>query len=73
MTMLSQAILYLQKDSQFAKVYDEGAVSKPQYWEYFYEDSMDLLAKIPRVAALIYRHKYKVMQRSNPGWATNTS
>jgi citrate synthase len=35
-------------------------VAKPQYWEYFYEDSMDLLAKLPRVAALIYRHKYRV-------------
>lgn len=58
MTMLSQAVLYLQKNSTFAKEYYAGKASKSHYWEYFYEDSVDLIAKLPRVAALVYRHKY---------------
>lgn len=59
MTMLSQCLLYFQKDSIFSKLYYQGRVSKSAYWEYFYEDSLNLLAKIPSIAALIYRHKYK--------------
>ena len=58
MTMLSMALLHLQKDSAFFKAY-QGGVHKSKYWEYYYEDSMDLLAKLPHVCAFIYRHKYK--------------
>ncbi|KAL4440852.1 hypothetical protein ABPG74_013833 [Tetrahymena malaccensis] len=75
MTMLSMALLYLQKDSKFAKLYDEGKISKKDYWEPFYEDSMDLIAKIPRVAAIIYRHKYRdsklIDSDSKLDWAGN--
>ena len=60
MTMLSQGLLYLQTNSQFAKLYGEGKLQKKEYWEYMYEDSMDLLAKIPKIAAIAYRHKYGV-------------
>jgi citrate synthase len=58
MTMLSMALLYLQKDSVFHKLYAEGKLSKNVYWEYYYDDAMIMLAKLPRIAALIYRHKY---------------
>lgn len=58
MTMLSMGLLYLQKDSHFFKAYHQG-VPKAKYWEYYFEDSMDLLAKLPRLCAVIYRHKYK--------------
>ena len=34
-------------------------VHKSKYWEYVYEDSMDLIAKLPVVAAAIYRNIYK--------------
>lgn len=57
MTMLSLAILNLQKNSAFFKAYQSG-VNKAKYWEYYYEDSMDLLAKLPHICATIYRHKY---------------
>lgn len=30
-----------------------------QYWEYAYEDILDVIAKMPEVAALIYRCKFK--------------
>lgn len=58
MTMLSMSIMFLQNDSVFAKKYSEGTLSKSQYWPYFFEDAMNLIAKITRVAAFIYRHKY---------------
>ncbi|KAL9692687.1 hypothetical protein quinque_015914 [Culex quinquefasciatus] len=44
--------------AQFAKAYAEG-VHKSKYWEYVYEDSMDLIAKLPVVAATIYRNTYR--------------
>ena len=34
-----------------------------QYWDYTFEDSMDLLAKLPTVAALIYRNTFKDGER----------
>lgn len=34
-------------------------VHKSKYWEYTYEDSMDLIAKLPVVAATIYRNTYR--------------
>lgn len=77
MTMLSMALLYLQKDSKFAKLYDEGKISKKDYWEPFYEDAMDLIAKIPVISAIIYRHKYHdsklIASDSKLDWAGNYS
>jgi len=58
MTQFAQAILALQKDSVFAKKYREG-ISKMEYWDPMYEDVMNLLAKLPRIAAYIYRRSYK--------------
>merc|ERR1719437_377472 len=51
-------MLALQKDSRFAKQYDEG-MKKGQYWEYALEDALDLIGKIPVVAARIYHRCYK--------------
>lgn len=52
-----------------------GKASKAHYWEYFYEDSVDLIAKLPRLAALVYRHKYhngKFIETNNSlDWAGN--
>ncbi|MBD3413273.1 MAG: citrate (Si)-synthase, eukaryotic [Candidatus Aminicenantes bacterium] len=58
MTQFAQAILALQKDSVFAKKYREG-ISKMEYWDPMFEDVMNLLAKLPRIAAYIYRRSYK--------------
>jgi citrate synthase len=44
----------LQPDSKFAAAYEAG-VHKSKYWDSVYEDSMNLIAKLPAVAALIYR------------------
>lgn len=58
MSQLSSAITVLNTESKFAKAYSSG-VHKSKYWEYAYEDAMDLIAKLPVVAATIYRNTYK--------------
>ncbi|MCL4478117.1 MAG: citrate (Si)-synthase, eukaryotic [Deltaproteobacteria bacterium] len=58
MTQFAVGILALQKDSIFAKKYNDG-MKKTDYWEPMLEDSMNLLAKLPGIAAYIYRHTYK--------------
>ncbi len=59
MTMFSAAILAMQRESVFAKAYKEGTANKMNYWEFMYEDVMNLLAKLPEIGAYIYRMKYK--------------
>ncbi|MBI5945898.1 MAG: citrate (Si)-synthase [Chloroflexi bacterium] len=56
MTLFSQAVLALQNGSVFASKYH--SMKKDQYWEAALEDSLDLTAKLPIVAAFIYRMKY---------------
>jgi len=74
MTQFNIAINALQPQSQFAKAYQDGA-SKAKYWEYAYEDSLDLIAKLPQIAATIYRHSYKDGQLIAPDtkldWSAN--
>jgi len=57
MTLFSQAVLALQNNSAFARMYHEG-MKKDHYWEPALEDSLDLTAKLPVIAAFIYRMKY---------------
>merc|ERR1719409_45912 len=74
MTQLAIAMLALQKDSKFQKAYDAG-MKKGAYWEVALEDALDLSAKIPVVAAKIYRrtfHDGKVPQYDHQlDWAGN--
>jgi citrate synthase len=58
MTQMSTAVLAMQTESKFAKAYENG-VHKSEYWNYTYEDVMDQMARLPEVAALIYRHNFK--------------
>jgi citrate synthase len=57
MTQLSMAVLALQQDSKFAAAYQKGT-PKGKYWEATYEDSMNLIARLPSVASLIYRNSF---------------
>ena len=57
MTQLSTAILSMQVDSVFAKAYNEG-INKKEYWDPMFEDVMNLIARLPRVAAYIYRRSF---------------
>jgi len=58
MTMFSAAILSMQRESLFVKRYKEG-MKRDEHWDPMYEDCSNLLAKLPSIAAYIYRMKYK--------------
>lgn len=58
MTQFVIAIMALQTESTFAKKYAAG-MNKKDYWEATLEDSLTLISRLPRVAAYIYRRKYK--------------
>ena len=58
MSQFSAAVTACNTESVFAKAYSDG-VHKSTYWEYAYEDSMRLIAKLPTIAATIYRNLYK--------------
>jgi len=58
MAMISAAVVSMQKESEFVKKYNAG-ISKMDYWDPTYEDAMNLLAKLPEIAANIYRLKYR--------------
>ncbi|KAF1810046.1 mitochondrial citrate synthase-like protein precursor [Eremomyces bilateralis CBS 781.70] len=57
MAQFSLAVTALEHESSFAKAYAKG-IHKSQYWEHTFEDSMDLIAKLPTIAARIYRNVY---------------
>lgn len=57
MTQFSMAILSMQSDSVFVKKYENG-MTKAEYWDAMYEDCMDLIARLPLVAAYIYRKTF---------------
>ena len=57
MILLTQAVMSLGVNSVFAKKYHEG-MKKDAYWEPALEDSIHLTAKLPSIAAFIYRYKY---------------
>ncbi len=59
MVMFSAAIVSMQRESEFVKEYNTGNLKKNDYWSPTYEDGLNLLAKIPGIAAFIYRLKYK--------------
>ncbi len=76
MTLFSQALLCLQTGSTFARRYNDG-LGKADYWEATLEDSLDLTAKLPTIAAFIYNQKYQHGLRIDPDpdldWSANFS
>ncbi len=74
MTQFVVAIMALQTESQFAKNYAKG-MNKKDYWESVFDDSMDLIARLPRIAAYIYRRKYRNGEHIQPNglldWSGN--
>ncbi len=58
MAMFATAVVAMEKESVFAKRYNEG-MSKMDYWDAAYEDALNLLSRLPQIAAFIYRWKYK--------------
>ncbi len=58
MAMFATAVASMERESIFVKEYNSG-LNKMDYWDPTYEDAMNLLAKLPQIAAFIYRWKYK--------------
>ncbi len=74
MTQFSAAILSMATDSIFQKAYRAG-VHKKHYWDTTYEDVMNLIARLPRIAAYIYRRNFHNDKHIQPDprldWAGN--
>ncbi len=74
MTMFVVGVMALQGESTFAKKYAEG-MNKKDYWAATFEDTLDLIARIPHIAAYVYRRKYKQGKALQPDglldWAGN--
>ena len=63
MAQLSLAVTALERESLFSRAYARG-VNKEKYWDLVFEDSMNLIAKLPLIAARIFRNVFR--QGSNP-------
>lgn len=67
MCMLNTAILSMEKESVFRKKYDNG-LNKDEYWIPTLEDTLNIVARVPIIAAGIYRMRFGKGKRipSNP-------
>jgi citrate synthase len=74
MMLFSTAVLALQHGSIFSERYREG-MRRVEYWQPMLEDSLNLTAKLPALAAFIYKLKYKdgkfTEPRSDLDWGAN--
>jgi citrate synthase len=74
MTQFTVAVAAMQSESIFARRYEEG-LHKEEYWDPTYEDVMNLIARLPRVAAYIYRRSFHngrhIAPNINMDWAGN--
>jgi len=74
MSQFSIGITAMQKESIFADRYAEG-MPKSEYWDAMYEDTMNLVARLPRLAAYIYRRTFHggnhIAPNAELDWAGN--
>ncbi|NQV17308.1 MAG: citrate (Si)-synthase [Armatimonadetes bacterium] len=59
MTMFSIAIMAMEGESIFKEKYAAG-MRKSDYWEATLDDSLEIIAKLPSIAAGIYRIRYSM-------------
>ncbi len=74
MAMFNTGILVMQHESEFAKKYAEG-MAKPDYWHPTFEDALNLIAKLPAIAAYVYRKRFnkgpRIETDKNADWGKN--
>jgi citrate synthase len=74
MAMFNTAILCMQRESVFHKEYDKG-LAKTEYWEPMLEDALTIIARLPEIAAGVYRIHTKRPGRIEPDpkldWGAN--
>ncbi|KAJ7740679.1 citrate synthase-like protein [Mycena maculata] len=58
MTQLGMGVAALNHDSLFQAAYEKG-IKKSEYWTYTLDDCINLIARLPTLAARIYRNVYK--------------
>ncbi|KAG6814328.1 hypothetical protein H0H92_013453 [Tricholoma furcatifolium] len=58
MTQLGIGVAALNRESSFQAAYEKG-MKKSEYWTHTLEDCLNLIAKLPALAARIYRNIYK--------------
>jgi len=74
MAMISVGIMAMQNLSEYAKAYASG-VKKTEYWDSTMDDVLNLLAKLPELAAGIYRIRFNkgdlIAPDPNQDWGGN--
>jgi citrate synthase len=74
MTQFIAGITALRTESEFQRAYRQG-INKKDYWDPTFEDAMNLIARLPRLAAYIYRRNYHNGEHIEPDakldWAGN--
>ena len=74
MAMFDTGILVMELESEFRRRYTEG-MTKLEYWEPTLTDSINLLAKLPALAAGVYRMRFdkgaRVPYDKNLDWGGN--
>jgi citrate synthase len=73
MCMLDTAILVMENESKFRAAYTEGS-EKDSWWAPTLEDALDLIAKLPAIAAGIYRMRFdkgpRLVAPRDADWST---
>ena len=72
MCMLDTAILAMQGESEFVKAYNAG-VQKTDFWESMLEDCLNLVARMPTLAAGVYRKRFEKGPRIDPDTSLDMS
>lgn len=74
MAMFDTGILVMEKESVFRKQYTEG-MKKTDYWLPTLEDSLNIIARLPGLAAGVYRMRFKkgdrIAYKKDLDWAGN--
>jgi len=74
MTQLVIGVTALQSESKFAAAYANG-MKKSEYWKKALDDALGVIAKIPIIAAIIYRRSFKdgklIPARDDLDWSAN--
>ena len=74
MVMLSVGVLAMECESLFRKHYETG-MKKTEYWEWMYEDSVRLVARVTGVAAAVYRTRFRkgdlIPPKAGLDWGAN--
>ena len=74
MAMFAAAILVMERESEFRRRYAEG-IPKDEFWVPTLEDSLQLLAKLPAIAAGIYRLRFRkgepILSESTLDWGAD--